>query len=61
MTSTWRGPGLPPGGIVGLDEYGRDLPHVTDTIHRLVSEHAGEIHYVWPDGNGHIFVKRKRR
>ncbi len=52
---------LSPGGIVGLDDYGRDLPQVTEMVHRLVGEHAGEIDYVWPDVNGHVFVKRKRR
>jgi len=52
---------LSPGGIVGLDDYGRDLPQVTETVHRLVGEHAGEIDHIWPDGNGHVLVKRKRK
>lgn len=52
---------LSPGGIVGLDDYGRDLPQVTETVHRLVGEHAREIERVWPDEGGHVFVKRKRR
>ena len=41
---------LSPGGVVGFDDYGGDIPEVTHTLHELLGEHATEVARVWVDG-----------
>lgn len=41
---------LSPGGVVGFDDYGGDIPEVTRTLHELLGERAGEVARVWVDG-----------
>ncbi len=49
---------LSPGGLVAFDDYGEDHPAVTQTVHALVGEHAGEIRRVWAAGWRTFFVER---
>lgn len=49
---------LSPRGLVSFDDYGADLPQVTQTIHALVGEHADEIAEVWRAGEKTIFLRR---
>jgi hypothetical protein len=51
----WRR--LSPGGVVGFDDYGGNLPEVTRTLHRLIGEHADEIARGWVDGPT-LFLQR---
>jgi Methyltransferase domain len=51
-------PRLSPGGIVGFDDYGHDLPGVTQTLHRLIGEHAHEISRVWTEGHKMVFLQK---
>lgn len=41
---------LSPGGVVGFDDYGRNIPEVTQTLHELIGERAKEVARVWADG-----------
>jgi SAM-dependent methyltransferase len=41
---------LSPGGVVGFDDYGGNLPEVTRTLHELTGQHAAEIARLWVDG-----------
>ncbi|MDQ5807052.1 MAG: glycosyltransferase [Actinomycetota bacterium] len=50
-----------PGGVVAFDDYGHDLPQVTDTVDRLREEHADEIGAFWTAGPKTAFVKRRER
>ena len=46
------------GGIVAFDDYGHDLPAVTETIDRLRTEHASEIAEFWVGGEKTAFLRR---
>lgn len=41
---------LSPGGVIGFDDYGRDIREVTETLHQIIGERANEIARVWVDG-----------
>jgi hypothetical protein len=47
-----------PGGVVAFDDYGHDLPQVTEAVDRLRDEHAGEIDEFWVAGAKTAFVKK---
>lgn len=47
------------GARQALDDYGRDLPQVTEAIHTLIGENAGEIQNVWRTGLKTIAIKKK--
>lgn len=47
-----------PGGIVAFHDYGGDLPRVTESIHQLIGEHAGEVARFWSDGLVALAKKR---
>jgi GT2 family glycosyltransferase len=47
-----------PGGVVAFDDYGHDLPQVTEAVDRLRAEHAGEIASFWVAGQKTAFVER---
>lgn len=46
-------------GIVSFDDYGFDLPQVTETIHRLIGENADKIYKIWTAGLKTIFIQKK--
>jgi hypothetical protein len=48
---------LSPGGVVGFDDYGGNLPEVTHTLHELIGEHPTEIARTWVDGPT-LFIER---
>jgi len=48
-----------PNGVVAFDDYGYDLPQVTETIHQLVGEHWSEILRIWTKGIKTIFIQKK--
>jgi hypothetical protein len=48
---------MSPGGVVGFDDYGGDLPDVTRTLHVIIGERAEEIRRVWVDGPT-LFLQR---
>ncbi len=47
-----------PGGVVAFDDYGHDLPQVTEAVDRLRSDHADEIDAFWTAGQKTAFVRR---
>jgi len=49
-----------PGGVVAFDDYGHDLPVVTETIDRLRAEHRAEIDRFWTGGLKTAFLRRAR-
>lgn len=49
---------LVPGGVVGFDDYGFDLPRVTSTIDRLVFDFSEEIDSVWRGEPKEIFIRK---
>jgi predicted O-methyltransferase YrrM len=51
-------PLVAPGGVVAFDDYGHDLPVVTDTVDALRAEHAGEIGRFWTGGLKTAFVSK---
>lgn len=50
-------PKLSIGGIVAFDDYGYDLPNVTETINWLLNMHSREIASYWVKGKV-IFIKK---
>lgn len=50
---------LIPGGFVGFDDYGYDLPQVTATIDRLIERHREEIGRVEKQGRKIIFIQKR--
>jgi hypothetical protein len=48
-----------PGGVVAFDDYGHDLPEVTETVDALRREHAGEIADSWVAGFKTAFVQKR--
>ncbi len=50
-----------PGGVVGFDDYGSDLPGVTRTIDGIVELHRGEIAEVWRSAPKQIFLEKAER
>ena len=48
-----------PGGVVAFDDYGHDLPVVTQTVDALRAEHAEEIDRFWTGGQKTAFVRRR--
>lgn len=50
---------LVPGGIIAFDDYGYDLPQVTDTIHELIAKHIKEILKIKTVGLKTILIFRK--
>jgi len=46
-------------GIVSFDDYGFDLPQVTETIHKLIGEQSDKILRVWTAGLKTIFIQKK--
>lgn len=52
-------PKLSPGGVIAFDDYESDLPQVTQTIHVLIGENAGQIKKVWRTGVKTIAVKKQ--
>lgn len=51
-------PSIVPGGWVGFDDYGEDLPMVTSAIHTLIGAHAPEIARVVVPGGAKLFLQR---
>jgi SAM-dependent methyltransferase len=51
---------LVPGGIIAFDDYGGDLPEVTDTVDALRREHADEIADFFKRGEKTGFLQRRR-
>lgn len=51
---------LVPGGTVGFDDYGYDLPQVTSTIDDLIEQHKEEISRVERIGTKLIFIQKRR-
>jgi hypothetical protein len=49
-----------PGGVVAFDDYGYDLPVVTQTVDRLRADHAAEIDRFWTAGQKTAFVRKAR-
>ncbi len=54
--NVWRK--LVPGGVVAFDDYGFDLPEVTETVDALRAEHASEIVDFWVAGLKTAFVQK---
>lgn len=52
-------PAVSAGGIVSFDDYGRDLPHVTQAIDALIDDHRDEIEEVWTGGVKTAFLKKR--
>ena len=52
-------PLVPPGGVVAFDDYGHDLPQVTETIDALRRERAGEIAAFWTAGQKTAFLRKR--
>lgn len=50
---------LVPGGVVGFDDYGFDLPQVTETIDLLMERHANETKNIWKLGKKLIFIQKE--
>jgi hypothetical protein len=48
------------GGVVAFDDYGHDLPVVTETVDALCAEHAAEIDRFWTAGQKTAFVRKVR-
>jgi glycosyltransferase involved in cell wall biosynthesis len=48
-----------PGGVVAFDDYGHDLPQVTEAVDRLRADHADEIAEFWTAGPKTAFVQRR--
>ena len=48
-----------PRGWVAFDDYGEDLPEVTETINRIIGERADEIARVVTVGSKTIFLQKK--
>lgn len=46
------------GGVVAFDDYGYDLPQVTETIHGLIGENRGKIEKIWTSGLKTIFIQK---
>ncbi len=46
-------------GIVSFDDYGFDLPQVTETIHKLIGEQSDKILKIWTAGLKTIFIQKK--
>jgi SAM-dependent methyltransferase len=50
---------LVPNGIIAFDDYGYDLPQVTETIHQLISEQNDKILKIWTVGLKTIFIQKR--
>jgi hypothetical protein len=48
-----------PGGVVAFDDYGHDLPEVTDTVDALRGEHASDIGDFWTAGAKTAFLSKR--
>jgi GT2 family glycosyltransferase len=48
-----------PGGVIAFDDYGHDLPEVTDTVDALRGEHAADIGDFWTAGAKTAFVSKR--
>jgi len=46
-------------GIVSFDDYGYDLPQVTETVHQLIKEQSDNILKIWTAGLKTIFIQKK--
>ncbi len=46
-------------GIVAFDDYGHDLPQVTETIHQIIGEQKDKILKIWVDSLRTIFIQKK--
>ncbi len=49
---------LSPGGVVAFDDYASDISHLTQTIHALIGENAGQIERIWRTGIKTMALKR---
>jgi hypothetical protein len=47
------------GGILAFDDYGHDLPNVTETIDALRTEHASQIAEFWVGGLKTAFLVKR--
>jgi hypothetical protein len=50
---------LSPAGVVAFDDYGFDLPGVTETVHHLIGLHGGDIEKVFTADARKLFIVRK--
>lgn len=46
-------------GIVAFDDYGYDLPQVTNTINELIKENSDKILKIWTSAPKTIFIQKK--
>lgn len=46
-------------GVVAFDDYGYDIPHVTQAINQLIEENSCHISKVWNDGLKTIFIQKQ--
>jgi predicted O-methyltransferase YrrM len=46
------------GGVVALDDYGFDIPEVTQAIHQLIGEHSSEIKRFYTRSRKTIFIEK---
>jgi GT2 family glycosyltransferase len=53
-------PKVAPGGVVAFDDYGLDLPDVTNTVDALRAERAREIAAFWTSGTKTAFLEKAR-
>ncbi len=51
---------LVPGGVIGFDDYGSDLPQVTRAIHRILGDYADEISRTWTAGDKVFLIQRSK-
>jgi hypothetical protein len=52
-------PKLVPGGVIGFDDYGYDLPPVTDTLNEIMAEEMKSIARIWTRGNKLLFIQKR--
>ena len=50
-----------PGGAIGFDDYGHELPEAMQTIDRLILENARDISEVWTIKPKEIFLRKAAR
>ncbi len=52
-------PKLVAGGVIGFDDYGYDLPPVTDTLNQLMAAEMKAIQRIWTHGHKLLFIQKR--
>ena len=52
-------PKLVKGGVIGFDDYGYDLPPVTDTLNEIMAAEMKDTQRIWTRGHKLLFIQKR--